>query len=101
MPEFKFNWEDKKVVTLRGHEGYLKDVRISSDGKYIISSTDCINIWDGKSLDFFRNIKAYTGSVASVDISPDSSLLVSSEDKSYEEEKEFHEIKTYKMIVSL
>jgi WD40 repeat protein len=96
----KFNFVSKKteVQTLKSLDGFLKCVKVTADGRYILSCTDVINIWDAKLYDFVKYIKAHNSQVESIDISLDSKIVASCEGETYDdEEREYHEIKLWDM----
>jgi len=96
MSEFNFTPEKTEVQTLRSLEGLLNCVKVTIDGKFILSCTNVINIWDAKTHDFIKSIKAHNSHVESIDITPDGKVVVSCEGEAYdEEEREYHEIKLW------
>lgn len=96
MSEFNFMPVKTEVQTLKSTEGLLNCVKVTVDGKFILSCTDVINIWDAKTYDFIKSIKAHSSHVESIDNTPNGKIVVSCEGETYnEEEREYHEIKLW------
>ena len=96
MSEFNFTPEKTEVQTLRSLEGLLNCVKVTIDGKFILSCTNVINIWDANTHDFIKSIKVHNSHIESIDITPDGKVVVSCEGEAYdEEERKYHEIKLW------
>ena len=72
-----WNWQEKSVTKLEGHQGEVLDVDFSSDGKYIVSGSSdrTIKLWqpDGT---LIKTLYGHDAKVRSVKYSPDGKYIV-------------------------
>ena len=63
---------------LKGHKGYLNDVRFSPDGQIIASASDdgTLKLWDTNGM-LLKTLEGHSRAVTSVAFSPDGQLIVS------------------------
>jgi len=68
-----------ELRVLRGHNGWVRSLTVSPDGKVLISSGDdnAIRFWDIATGRNFRTDKTHTGPVRGVALSPDGLRLAS------------------------
>lgn len=73
-----WNWQEKSVTKLPGHQGEVLDVDFSPDGKYLVSSSSdrTVKLWsrDGK---LIKTLYGHDAKVRAVKFSPDGKYLVS------------------------
>ena len=73
-----WNWQEKSVTKLEGHQGEVLDVDFSSDGRYIVSSSSdrTIKLWsrDGT---LIETLYGHDAKVRAVRFSPDGKYIVS------------------------
>ncbi len=73
-----WNWREKSITKLEGHQGEVFDVDFSPDGKYVVSSSSdrTIKLWstDGT---LIKTLYGHDANVRAVRFSPDGRYIVS------------------------
>ncbi len=66
-------------MTLHGHDGWIRSVAFTPDGKHIVSSGDdsTIRVWDISTGENIMTLRGHEGSVSSAIISPNGKQIVS------------------------
>ena len=67
----------KKVLSVKGITGQVRDVAFSPDGQQLASAGESLKVWDANTGDQLLTLKGHSSFVSSVDFSPDGQRIAS------------------------
>ena len=68
---------DETIKTFEGHKGGVNSVDYSSDGRFVVSGSSTVRIWDVDTGECVKILKGHTGDVNGVSFSPNNQYVVS------------------------